>query len=410
MSLPGLHARGKAIGELPALGLLTLAGLLPPDWTCSYLPASHVDEALVENIAAERPTLVAISALTPSAPEAYRLCESLRARGIRSVLGGLHATVCPEEAAQFADAVTVGAGEGVWLQLLADAAAGSLQKIYRHAGREQTWPTPRFELLGQSPLRYTLQTARGCPLACDFCGASRLLGPFRQKPIERIRDELAAIRTRDAEPRIELADDNTFAGDRPPDELFAALEAANARYFTEADWRIGERPDVLAGLARSGCVQVLMGIESLVFRYPAMGDKQAELERMVAAAEAVQSAGVAVNACFILGADGETNASIDRLTEFLLASPFAEIQLTLQTPFPGTGLYRRLARERRLLADRDWSYYTLFDVTYEPDAMSVAELEAGFRHAVSAIFADGPTARRTEIRKAIARTARSLRR
>src|SRR5262245_38689291 len=84
MTLPGLAARGKAIGELPALGLLTVAGMLPPDWTCSYLPAPRCDEALVERIVADRPALVAISALTASIEEAYALCRSLRRQSIRT--------------------------------------------------------------------------------------------------------------------------------------------------------------------------------------------------------------------------------------------------------------------------------------------------------------------------------------
>jgi radical SAM superfamily enzyme YgiQ (UPF0313 family) len=188
-----------------------------------------------------------------------------------------------------------------------------------------------------------------------------------------------------------------------------SLAASEARYFTEADWRIGERPEVLRDLARSGCVQVLMGIESLVFRFPGMGAKQAELERVFAAVERIQSAGVAVNGCFIIGADGEDRNSIDRLIEFLLDSPFAEIQLTVQTPFPGTHLHHRMAREGRLLPERDWPNYTLFDVTYQPDRLSVRELELGFRRALTAVFSHAATERRQQIRKEIWRRARKLR-
>ncbi len=106
---------------------------------------------------------------------------------------------------------------------------------------------------------------------------------------------------------------------------------------------------MLAGLAASGCVQVLVGLESFVFRFPGMGAKQAELDRMMEAVCAIQESGVAVNGCFIVGADGETERSLDALTEFLLDSPLADIQVTLQTPFPGTEFHNRLRREGRLL-------------------------------------------------------------
>lgn len=404
MSLPGLVPRANAIGQLPALGLLTLAGMLPEHWTCEYLPAARCDDELVETLAAKRPDLVAISALTASIDEAYRLCDGLRERQIRTVLGGLHATACPEEAARYATAIVAGSGEGIWRQVLRDVVQGNLQPIYRapRALENGDWPLPRFDLLGPDVPRYTLQTARGCPLACDFCAASRLLGSFQEKPTSRIEQELTAIRRLDARPLVELADDNTFAGRRDPAELFALLEAANVRYFTEADWRIGNRPDVLAGLAASGCAQVLIGIESLVFRYPGMGEKRAELDAIMEAVHRIQNAGVPVNGCFIVGADGETRASLDRLAEFLLDCPLAEVQLTLQTPFPGTGLYRRLREQGRLLK-RGWSAYTLFDVTYQPDAMSVAELEVGFRELVAKVFSREATERRSRIRRSILR-------
>ena len=401
MSLPGLRPRAAAIAELPALGLLTLAGMLPEQWTCSYRAAPTWDEQFVQQVLSDEPTIVAISALTASIEEAYRFSRRLRETGVWTIMGGLHATACPDEARQFCDAVVAGDGTAVWPQVLEDAEAGCLRPIYR-ASRDipPAWPLPRFDLLRDAQ-RFTVQTQRGCPLACDFCGASRLLGRFHEKPIENIHRELKALAALGAPLTLELADDNTFAGARRADLLFDMLEGFGPRYFTEADWRIGERPDVLRRLAASGCVQVLVGIESLIFRYPGMGPKAAEFARIMDAVAAIQEAGVAVNGCFILGADGETCASIDRLTEFILSSPLAEVQVTLQTPFPGTALHERLQREGRLLQDRGWSHYTLFDVTYRPDSMSVDELEQGFRDVLAAVFSREATLEREARRRSI---------
>lgn len=407
MRLPGLSKRATAIGQLPALGLLTLAGLTPPHWSCSYHPAGKTEhEALLAALVAERPTLVALSMLTASAEECYRFCLRLRQAGLKSVVGGLHATACPDEASAYGDAVVVGQGEPVWLQVLADAAAGELRGIHRapsHYDLAQS-PLPRFDLLAPSvPARFTLQTERGCPLACEFCGASRLLGRFSEKPAALIERELASIRQFAPRPLIELADDNTFAGKRDADDLFDVLARADVRYFTEADWRIGTKPDLLRRLADSGCAQVLVGIESQVFRYAGMGSKRSEWDRMMDAVAAIQAAGVAVNGCFIVGADGETRQSIDRLVAFILDSPLADVQLTLQTPFPGTPLWRRLRKEGRLLADRGWSHYTLFDVTYQPDQMGAAELETAFRDAIRAVYSAEATDKRQAHRRGILR-------
>ena len=404
MSLPGLRRRVEAVGALPALGLLTLAGLTPTDWSRSWHEAGPGQPDPLEAVLAEQPTLIAISALTASIEEAYAFATAARARGARTVLGGLHATTCQAEAGAHVDAVVVGEGEPVWARVLQDAAAGALAPRYQ---ARAPWdlaqaPLPPWELLGSvGRPRYTLQTARGCPLACEFCGASRLLGSYRVKPASTVAAELKAITSRDPRPVIELADDSTFAGDRPAGPLLEALAESGARWFTEADWRIGERPDVLAGLAAAGCVQVLIGVESLVRRHRGMGPKSVDPQRIVDAAAAVQDHGVPVNACYIVGADGETRATLDGLAGHLDEAPFADLQLTLQTPFPGTALRRRLQREGRLLPDRGWSHHTLFDVTYVPDRLSPAELEAGFREVVEHVFRPAAQARRDGIRRRI---------
>jgi radical SAM superfamily enzyme YgiQ (UPF0313 family) len=404
MTLPGLKERAAAVAQLPALGLLTLAGATPAHWSGSYHEAIRADDSFADEVIRERPTIVALSALTASVEEAYRFSALLRGQGIRVVLGGLHATACPEEAQGRCDAVVVGEGEPVWQELLADAEAGTLKPVYRARAVFDLAqaPVPRFDLLGQRPRpRWTVQTQRGCPLACEFCGASRLLGPHRVKPLDNLKRELEAVTALVPKPVLELADDNTFVGGRDGLLLLDTLAGANARYFTEVDWRLGEQPDLLARLASSGCVQVLVGIESLVFRCPGMGPKQAALSRMMAAIQAIQEAGVAVIGCFVVGCDGENRRSLDRLARFILDSSLADVQLTLQTPFPGTALFHRLQRQGRLLPERTWSHYTLFDVTYQPDALTVPELESAFRDLVGQVFAPTAVAYRQALRRSI---------
>jgi radical SAM superfamily enzyme YgiQ (UPF0313 family) len=404
MSLPGLEDRGRAVGRLPALGLLTLAGMLPAEWTCCYQSVSQVNDTLIDEIVQHQPDLVAISALTASIQEASRLSLRLREAGCQTVIGGLHATALPESLTPYFDAVVAGSGEGVWLTVLNNAIARKLKPVYQ-ADRSPNllWPTPRFDLLSGHSARLTLQSQRGCTLACEFCGASRLLGRFSEKPLEQVQRELQQIKLLRSRPLIELADDNTFAGNRDPFALLDLLQACQARWFTETDWRIGENRELVNRLAGAGCIQVLVGIESLCFQYPGMGEKVAEMKRILRAVDNLQNAGVAVNGCFVIGADGETNVSIDRLIQFLENSPFAEIQLTVQTPFPGTALYRRLATAGRLLAERDWSHYTLFDVTYQPDQMSVQELELGFRRAIGQLFQGVALTSRRNLREQIGR-------
>lgn len=403
MTLPGLTARRDTLAELPGLGLLTLARMLPSHWSCSYHTITEEVESLLETLVAEKPDLIAMSALTASIEQAYRCTAQLRKENLQVVIGGLHATACPAEIQRSGASAVVGEGEAVWRQVLDDAECRELKAVYRssEALGSPRWPAPRLDLLPAAPPRYTLQTQRGCPLACEFCGASRLLSKYREKPLAKIERELSAIVDRDVRPVVELADDNTFVRRSDLPEFFEAFALSGVRYFTEADWRIGTRPEILEPMATSGCVQLLMGIESLVFRYPGMGKKSESLNQILDAVERVQDAGIAVNGCFIIGAEGETQESIGRLIDFVLRSPFADVQLTLQTPFPGTPLYDRLRRAGRIIPQRGWSYYTLFDVTYVPDKMSINALEASFENALLEVYSASAASRRRAIRQRI---------
>jgi len=408
MTLPGLASRLSTLKRLPALGLLTLAGMTPEAWDCSYHEVDQDSSELAALLIERRPTLVAISALSASIDEAYALSRILRAAGVRVVLGGLHVSACPNEARQHCDAVVIGEGEPVWHDVLEDARTGQLRARYRarRAFDLAESPVPRFDLLGpEKRPRAALQTQRGCPLGCEFCGASRLLGPFREKPLSQIQRELAELERHTGASVLELADDNSFSGKRNVTRLLDTLQSAGVRYFTESDWRVGERPEVLSGLSASGCVQLLVGIESVAFRHRGMGPKHADISRIMEAVCAIQEAGVAVNGCFIIGADGETRASIERLGEFVVDSPLADVQLTIQTPFPGTRLYTRLKREKRLRTDSPWSRYSLFDVVYEPDMMPADELALAFCELVKTIFSCSQSARRAALRHRIWRRA-----
>jgi radical SAM superfamily enzyme YgiQ (UPF0313 family) len=404
LTLPGLRRRGEAVAALPALGLLTVAAHTPEHWTQSFHEPASVSPDLVDALTDESPTLVAVSALTASIEEAYTLCDALHRRGIATVIGGLHATARPDEVLKHADAVVIGDGEPVWPKLLRDAEKRLLRDRYQ--GRSFTLDKsrlPRWDLLPPGKRRrYTVQTSRGCPLACEFCAASRLLGPFREKPAECVRRELEAIKTIDPRAVIELADDNTFAGQRDPAPLLDALKAAGLPWFTECDRRIADNSDLCRAMAEAGCAQVLVGIESPVREYAGMGPKGATPARMRESIERIQEQGLPVNACFVIGADGETHETLDALEQTLQTWPSADVQLTLQTPFPGTALRGRL--RGRLLEDRSWSHHNLFELTYRPSHLTVDDLTTRFRKLVSEVYSKKSTQRRMQLRKNVMRS------
>lgn len=403
VTLPGFVERGNVIASMPSLSLLTLAAHTSEDWLVSY---SEYDETIpkVEH------DLVAISTLTARANDAFALADALRAEGRKVVIGGLHASALPNECASHADAVVVGEGESVWKELLADWP--NLRPIYRSvpsAGFD--WRIPRYDLLDVNLYnRIPLQTTRGCPLDCAFCGASRLISPYKRKDLAAVRAELESISGLWSKPFIELADDNTFVNKRWSKELVKLLGEFPIRWFTETDVTVADDDELLELLAGSGCAQLLIGFESVAENSLLETDsgsfKLRRRDKYLEAIAKIQSYGISVNGCFIHGFDHDTPDVFDATLSFARESGLSEVQATVLTPFPGTALYARLKREQRLLHERFWDQCTPFDVTFRPAKMSVADLETGFRGLLTELYNPAETARRRSIMHGDYRRAR----
>ncbi|MGE5851034.1 MAG: B12-binding domain-containing radical SAM protein [Candidatus Methylomirabilota bacterium] len=409
ITLPQFVNRGRVVAQLPSLALLTLAGATPEGAELEYIEVDDVTAF------AQRPRLdfdlVALSTYTARAFDAYLVADAYRAHGVPLVFGGLHATVLPDEVAQHADAVVAGEGEVTWPEVVRDfqrAGRAGLKRIYREVRPGQfplkDGPMPRFDLLvrhSSTPAdgipdpgatgeihrlgpynRIAIQTSRGCPWDCDFCAASKLYGPrYRLKPVEHVLEEVDAVRSLWRRPFIEFADDNTFVHKSWAKRLLTELADRQIRYFTETDVSVADDEELLDLLYPSGCRQVLIGFES-PRRASLEGMDRANWKvrqhrRYLEAIQKIQSRGVSVCGCFIVGLDADTPEVFDELREFIDRSRLLEVQITILTPFPGTRLYQRLGAEGRLLYPGAWDRCTLFDVNFRPRGMSVDELEEG---------------------------------
>ncbi|OGA15413.1 MAG: B12-binding domain-containing radical SAM protein [Betaproteobacteria bacterium RIFCSPLOWO2_02_FULL_63_19] len=403
LTLPGFVERSKVIASLPSLGLLTLAGLTPREVDVEYVEVPDLDA--VNGVPGEFDA-VAISSFSAQIREAYRLADRYRARGTRVILGGLHVSARPAEAAQHADTIVIGEGEPAWPALVADLRRGALKQCYDSRGCDfhlAEAPMPRFDLLEIDRYnRLTVQTQRGCPFRCEFCAASMRIAPtFKVKPVEKVMAEIRRIRERWPHPFIEFADDNTFVNKRHGRELMRALAKEHVRWFTETDISVAEDEELLRMMHDAGCAQVLIGLES---PSPAGLDgleqkanwKSKQRAKYRKAIDRIQGHGITVNGCFILGLDGAGPESFAEVWDFVRDSGLYEIQITVQTAFPGTPLYERLDREGRLLRRDAWELCTLFDVNLKPAGMSVAELESGLLSLAAKIYSDEFTRERRE--------------
>ena len=385
VTLPQFVSRGKVVASLPSLGLLTVAALTPPGCDVQYREVGEIGrEDSVEPF-----DLVGISSFTAQIGEAYQLADRYRAMGVPVVLGGLHVSLMPDEAAAHADSVVLYGAEGAWPRLVEDFRRGCLQPRYEglRAGVFETphYAVPRFDLLAGRPYnRVTVQTSRGCPLNCEFCAASlRITSSYQQKPVDAAIAEIRAALAVRATPFLELADDNTFVNKKWGKAFLRAIAPLGIRWFTETDISIADDEELLNLLADSGCRQVLIGLESPdadgLDGLDPRNWKKARAGCYLDAIDRIQSRGISVNGCFIVGLDTHTPAVFEAVRDFVSRSGLLEVQVTVQTPFPNTPLYHRLARDGRLLEERPWDRCTLFDVTYRPKYMTVEELEGGLR-------------------------------
>lgn len=395
LNLPGFVERSKTIASLPSLGLLTLAGMIPDEHDVSYIEIDDIRQL------DETPTgfdLVAISSFSAQMNEAYELGDTYKELGILTVIGGLHATALPDEAGQHCDAVIIGEGEAVWQQVLKDAEAGSLRPQY--GGFDSTFkmedaPMPAFHLLDIDKYnRITVQTSRGCPHKCEFCASSILLtSKYKQKPIDKVIAELDAIQSIWNHPFIEFADDNSFVNHRYWKELLPQLKGRKLRWFAETDLSVADDPEMLDLMRETGCAQVLIGLESPVDEGMAGIEmkndwKHRKFPMYKEAIKKIQSHGITVNGCFILGLDGHTPSIFQNVYNFVKEVELYEVQVTYLTPFPGTPLYKRLLDAGRILEPSNWKKCTLFDINFEPANMSVNELRSGFYELAQQLYSE----------------------
>jgi radical SAM superfamily enzyme YgiQ (UPF0313 family) len=411
LTLPGFVDRNKIIASLPSLGLLTLAGLTPNTFEIAYHEIADLKKL------PELPVdfdLVAISTFTAQFYEACDVADFYRLINIPVVMGGITVSSLRDQAKEHSNSVVIGEGELLWPEVLADFDRGDLKPFYA-TSREFDLvdaPLPRFDLLApQKYNRLTVQTSRGCPHKCEFCASSVLLTPrYKVKPVDKVIAEIREIKKIWAKPFIEFADDNSFAHRGHYKNLLRELAKENVRWFTEADVRVAEDDELLGLMRDAGCQQVLIGLESP--RRASLSGIELKtnwkLRQQAFFREAItriQSYGITVNGCFILGLDGDTPETFDDVLEFVRDSGLYEVQVTFQTAFPGTPLYSRLKKEGRILRDNAWELCTLFDINFRPKNLSVSELQSGFLKLVKQLYSTEETRERRHKFKRMLKTS-----
>lgn len=349
--------------------------------------------------------LVGVSIQTSWAPQGYRIAAAARRLGVPVVLGGVHATLNPDEAIAHADYVVRGEGEHTLPELVAaiDAGGVGLDRVkglswhdrgaVRHnparplmtTAELDEVPWPRMELIegfadARHPIgkfMYFTMLTRGCDQSCTFCSIIRVFGQsLRRRSLGNIIEELGS--RYDPQRQFLFLMDDSLAVDT--DFLKEFLEALlRERLVPRHGWHsqmraeVADDPELLSLMRRTNCIFVTCGFESIdpkSLKSLAKGQSPDDIRRAVTR---LREHGIIVNGFFMFGTDEDGPDSFARTVEFARSSGCMLAGFMPLTPFPGTPTFRQLERDGRIFT-KDWELYDVQHVVFRPKRMSPLEL------------------------------------
>jgi radical SAM superfamily enzyme YgiQ (UPF0313 family) len=368
--------------RMEPLQLGVLAGMTPPD-----VEVALYDDRM-EAIPYDEPTdLVAITVETYTARRAYEISAEFRRRGVPVIMGGMQATLVPEEVAAHADSVYIGDAEFLWRQAIEDAHRGKLRPLYQaKVGIPQPGILPRRDIFkGKGYLPITLmQFGRGCRFACNFCAVSVFFN--KTQFYRQVREVVQEIEAQERK-HIFFVDDNLLSNQEAAKVLFRELIPLKLRWVSQASIDMTQDLELMALMVKSGCVGNVIGFESIDGRNLRAMKKSPSFiggfKDYKPQLEILRDYGLQTWAAFTLGHDYDTRESIERTVAFALENKFTFAAYNILMPYPNTPLYQKLAAEGRLLYDGKWWLHPEYRFNYaafRPKLMTPDELtEAAFR-------------------------------
>lgn len=368
--------REKAV-NFARLSLATVAALFPRSTKIEIINDS------IEGIDYdEKVDLVGITSITSTAPRAYEIADTFRKKGVPVIMGGMHASALPEEAIEHADSIVIGEAEGQIKPLLKDLKNGELKKFYRCKTRPdlKKIPLPRMDLFQNKNEYYKemhmIQTTRGCPFNCDFCTVTHFFGQtYRTRNIEDIVREIKSVSRRTL---IFFVDDNIAGNPKYAKKLFKALIPLNIKWFGQASLVLAKNKELLKLAARSGCISLFIGIESVSpSSLKEVGKSMNKVEEYEESIKIIHDHGIAIIGAFIFGFDSDKKSVFEETVSFIERNQIELPSLAILTPLPGTRLYDKMEKQGRII-DRDWSKYTVGEVVFKPNNLTKEELQEGY--------------------------------
>jgi len=361
--------------KVPQVALQIIAALTPEN-----VKVSMVDEHSSDIDFSKDYDLVGISIMTATAKRGYHLARTFKGKGSKVVFGGIHASVMPEEAINYGDAVVIGEAESSWPDLVEDFKQNTLKRYYQSKEPDlSTAPLPkRDSIIDRSVLGIKwpgFYTTKGCPYDCEFCSVSSVYGKkIRTLPIPFVIKDIE-----NANSKVFLSlDDNVAANPKYAKSLFKEMAHLNIEWGGQCVVTIAKDDELLQLCRKSGCRGLFIGLESVsTTSMRKMRKTLKSIKENEDVIKKIQDTGIIFHPSFVFGFDDDTKAVFDDTLEFLYRNRIITATFNILTPYPGTRLYRRLKQERRIISE-DWSHYNHYTVTFRPRNMTERELAEGY--------------------------------
>ena len=369
------HWRPIKYALFPPLGLATLAAYLDPDLEIS-LQDEHVERLDLD----DRPDLVIIQVYITNAYRAYRIADHYRARGSYVLLGGLHVTSLPDEAATHADTIFLGPAEHTFPAFLRDLAAGTPLRRYASTLRGlEGLPPIRRDLIQRR--RYlvpnSIVVSRGCPHHCTFCYKDAFFAGGRSFYTQRVDDALGEI-ARLPGRHLYFLDDHLLGNPRFARDLFSGMRGMGRIFQAAATVDSILRDDLIEAAAAAGLRSLFVGFETLSGSSLAAAGKRQNLGRSYhEVVRRLDSLGIMINGSFVFGLDGDDRDVFPRTVDWAVKAGITTATFHILTPYPGTALFADMAADKRI-ETRNWDLYDTRHVVYRPSHLSPEELKRGY--------------------------------
>lgn len=335
----------------------------------------------------EKADVFCIYTMTSTAPRAYELAEIIHAcSDAKVIIGGIHASALPEEAAGYADHVIVGEGESVILDTVEGRLTDKIIRTEPPADLD-VLPLPDYSILKTNCDSANVMTTRGCTYRCTFCTTSRMFAPYRQRSVDSVIEEIRIYKKMGFQ-YMNFEDDNFTADKEHAKEICRRMIAENlifreTFFFGRTD--MAEDEELMMLLEQAHLNRVLIGIESLNETALEQIHKGQHRDDIVRAAKACREHKIRLIASLVLGIDADSRDDIRRAVRFAKELDAYQLQPAVLTPYPGTPVMKQFQAENRMLVP-DWEQFDMMNVTFEPRNMSAWELQNDFFHAITYFY------------------------